>query len=116
MPDIRLDHLTRKFGQATAVDNVDMVFPEGTVTCLLGPSGCGKTTLMRMIAGLETPSAGHIRFGDRDVTRMSARARGVAMVFQYPVMYRTLTVGQNVALPLSRDHSPVAGRARTARR
>jgi len=105
MPDIHLEHLTRKFGVATAVDDVGMVFPEGTVTCLLGPSGCGKTTLMRMIAGLETPSAGRIRFGDRDVTRLSARARGVAMVFQYPVMYRTLTVAQNVALPLGRDRS-----------
>ena len=103
MPDIHLEGLTRKFGTATAVDNVSMVFREGTVTCLLGPSGCGKTTLMRMIAGLETPTSGHIRFGTRDVTRQSARARGVAMVFQYPVMYRTLTVAQNIELPLNRD-------------
>ena len=103
MPDIRLDSLTRRFGDATAVDGVSMTFAEGTVTCLLGPSGCGKTTLMRMIAGLEAPSAGRIRFGGRDVTRLSARQRGVAMVFQYPVMYRTLTVAENIGLPLARD-------------
>ncbi len=103
MPDLRLEGLTRRFGAATAVDDVSMVFPAGTVTCLLGPSGCGKTTLMRMIAGLETPTAGRIRFGERDVTRLSARQRGVAMVFQYPVMYRTLTVAENIELPLARD-------------
>ncbi len=113
MPDIHLDHLTRKFGAAPAVDDVSMVFEEGTVTCLLGPSGCGKTTLMRMIAGLETPTTGRIRFGTRDVTRQSARARGVAMVFQYPVMYRTLTVAQNIELPLRRDRGlSVAERGR----
>ncbi len=105
MPDIRLDHLTRRFGVNAAVDGVSMVFAEGSVTCLLGPSGCGKTTLMRMIAGLETPTSGSIRFGERDVTRQSARERGVAMVFQYPVMYRTLTVAQNIALPLARDRT-----------
>jgi len=114
LPDIRLDGLTRRFGAATAVDGVSMTFAEGTVTCLLGPSGCGKTTLMRMIAGLERPDAGRIRFGGRDVTRLSARQRGVAMVFQYPVMYRTLTVAENIGLPLARDRglSPAERRAR----
>ena len=91
-----------------------MVFVEGTVTCLLGPSGCGKTTLMRMVAGLKVPTAGRIRFGERDVTGLSARQRGVAMVFQYPVMYRTLTVAENIGLPLARDRglSPAERRAR----
>ncbi len=56
MPDIRLTNVSRVFGAFKAVDDITTVFPEGTVTCLLGPSGCGKTTLMRMIAGLETPS------------------------------------------------------------
>ena len=114
MPDIHLEGLTRSFGATTAVNDVSMMFAEGTVTCLLGPSGCGKTTLMRMIAGLETPTAGRIRFGDRDVTRLSARQRGVAMVFQYPVMYRTLTVAENIELPLARDRdlSPAERRGR----
>ena len=112
MPDIRLEGLTRRFGAATAVDGVSMVFAEGTVTCLLGPSGCGKTTLMRMIAGLEAPTAGRIRFGGRDVTGLSARQRGVAMVFQYPVMYRTLTVAENIGLPLARDRGLSAAQRR----
>jgi len=100
MPDIRIDHVTRRFGSFVAVDDLDITFPDGMVTCLLGPSGCGKTTLMRMIAGLDTPSAGRIRFGDRDVTRLPARRRNVGMVFQYPVMYPPLSVRENIELPL----------------
>ncbi|HJS83839.1 MAG TPA: ABC transporter ATP-binding protein [Acetobacteraceae bacterium] len=103
MPDIRLLGLTRRFGSIVAVNDVTMTFPEGTVTCLLGPSGCGKTTLMRMIAGLEAPSRGTIAFGERDVTRLPARLRDVGMVFQYPVMYRTLTVQENIELALQHD-------------
>lgn len=103
MPDIRLSSLTRRFGAIAAVNDITMTFPEGTVTCLLGPSGCGKTTLMRMIAGLETPSSGSIRFGDRDVTRLPPRKRDVGMVFQYPVMYRPLNVEENIALALQRE-------------
>ena len=105
MPDIRLHGLTRRFGAIAAVDDVTMTFPEGAVTCLLGPSGCGKTTLMRMIAGLETPTSGSIAFGDRDVTRLPTRQRDVGMVFQYPVMYRTLTVRENIDLALQRDRA-----------
>ncbi len=113
MPDIVLEGLTRRFGGLAAVDDISATFAEGSVTCLLGPSGCGKTTLMRMIAGLEMPSSGRIRFGDRDVTRLSPGRRNVAMVFQYPVMYRTLSVEQNVALAMQRDGtSPAARRAR----
>ena len=100
MPDIRLASLTRRFGDLTAVNDVTMTFPEGTVTCLLGPSGCGKTTLMRMIAGLEAPSSGRVIFGNREVTRLPARRRDVGMVFQYPVMYRTCSVQGNIELAL----------------
>ena len=103
MPDIRLDRLTRSFGGLTAVNNVSLVFPEGSVTCLLGPSGCGKTTLMRMVAGLEQSSSGQIWFGERDVTRLSARERQVAMGCQYPGRSRTLSGAENIALPLTRD-------------
>jgi len=105
MPDIRLSGLTRRFGAVTAVNDISMVFPEGSVTCLLGPSGCGKTTLMRMIAGLEAPSAGRIAFGDRDVTDLPARRRDVGMVFQYPVMYRTCSVAENIDIALRHDRS-----------
>ena len=103
MPDISLAMISRRFGSLLAVNDVTMTFPEGTVTCLLGPSGCGKTTLMRMIAGLETPSTGRIRFGARDVTALPARRRDVGMVFQYPVMYRSLSVRQNIELALRHE-------------
>ena len=112
MPDIRLSHVSRVFSAFKAVDDITTVFAEGTVTCLLGPSGCGKTTLMRMIAGLETPSHGSIKFGDRDVTHLPPGKRDVAMVFQYPVMYRTLSVIENIELPLRRDSSLGAAEVR----
>ena len=105
MADVRVEGLRREFGSLVAVKDVSFVFPEEAVTCLLGPSGCGKTTLLRMIAGLERPSAGAIRFGDRDVTALAARQRDVAMVFQYPVMYRTLNVTENIELPLANDRT-----------
>ena len=105
MADIVLRNVSRLFNNVAAVNDITVNFAEGSVTCLLGPSGCGKTTLMRMIAGLDMPSSGRILFGTRDVTALPARKRNVAMVFQYPVMYRTLSVEQNVALPLSRDRS-----------
>ncbi len=114
MPDIRLEGLTRRFGSFAAVDDINMTFPEGTVTCLLGPSGCGKTTLMRMIAGLETPSSGQVWFGSRNVTRLPPRRRDVGMVFQYPVMYRPLSVQDNIALAL-RSEGKLSGAERRAR-
>jgi len=112
MADVRVEKLRREFGSLVAVKDITFVFPDGAVTCLLGPSGCGKTTLLRMIAGLERPSAGVIRFGDRDVTTLAARRRDVAMVFQYPVMYRTLNVTENIELPLANDRTVSAAERR----
>ena len=100
MPDIHLTSLCKRFGHHMAVADVTMTFPAGTVTCLLGPSGCGKTTLLRMIAGLEMPSTGSIHFGRREITRLPPRRRDVGMVFQYPVMYRPLSVQENIMLAL----------------
>jgi len=76
------------------------------VTCLLGPSGCGKTTLLRMIAGLETPTSGSIYFGDVDLTQLEPRKRNIGMVFQYPVVYRGISVYKNIELPLFRRKIP----------
>jgi ABC-type sugar transport system ATPase subunit len=100
MADIRVEHLTKTFGALRAVDDVSFAFPSGRVTCLLGPSGCGKTTLMRIIAGLETPTSGAVYFGDRDVSRLSPSKRNIGMVFQYPVVYRGISVYRNIELPL----------------
>lgn len=114
MTDIRLEKLHKEFnrGEVVAVKHLDFVFPSGTTTCLLGPSGCGKTTLMRMIAGLETPSSGEIFFGDKRVTNLSTRKRNLGMIFQYPVFYRGLTVRANVELPLKDTKMTEAERAK----
>ncbi|MGH2618515.1 MAG: ABC transporter ATP-binding protein, partial [Thermomicrobiales bacterium] len=100
MAEIRVEGLTKTFKHVVAVDDVTFAFPESEVTCLLGPSGCGKTTLMRMIAGLETPTRGEIFFGEQRVTRLKPSRRDVGMVFQYPVVYRGISVYRNIELPL----------------
>jgi ABC-type sugar transport system ATPase subunit len=113
MVDIVLDRVTKRFGGAVAGDALETTFASGEVTCLLGPSGCGKTTLMRMIAGLETPTSGRILIGGRDVAGLPPRRRDVGMVFQYPVMYPTLTVAENIEEPLRHDRAvDAAERAR----
>ncbi len=105
MAEIRLENLTRRFGDVVAVNDISVTFPTSTVTCLLGPSGCGKTTLMRMIAGLEVPTSGEIYFGSEQVTDLSPSQRNIGMVFQYPVVYRGMSVYRNVELPLRQDRS-----------
>ena len=100
MAEIRVANLTKTFGALRAVDDVTFAFPSGKVTCLLGPSGCGKTTLMRIIAGLETQTSGAVYFGDQDVSRLSPSKRNIGMVFQYPVVYRGISVYRNIELPL----------------
>lgn len=101
--DIRLENLVKDFGTVIAVNNLTLTFPSGSVTCLLGPSGCGKTTLMRMIAGLEEATSGEIYFGDERVTDLSPSQRNIGMVFQYPVVYRGMTVFDNIELPLLQE-------------
>jgi len=104
--DIRLENLRKEFddGAVVAVRDLNLTFKEGTTTCLLGPSGCGKTTLMRIIAGLDSPTKGRVFFGDEDVTERKTRDRDLGMVFQYPVVYRGATVRENIALPLRREN------------
>jgi multiple sugar transport system ATP-binding protein len=83
-----------------AVDDISLEISDGELMVLVGPSGCGKTTLMRMIAGLETVSAGKILIGDRDVTTAAPKERDVAMVFQNYALYPHMTIGQNIGFPL----------------
>jgi ABC-type sugar transport system ATPase subunit len=111
MSEIYLDKLRREFKEVVAVQDITMTFPSSSVTCLLGPSGCGKTTLMRMIAGLETPSSGDIYFDDERVTRLSPSQRNIGMVFQYPVVYRGISVYDNIELPLLKE-VPFSGERR----
>jgi glycerol transport system ATP-binding protein len=83
-----------------ALRRLDHVWRQGRAYALLGPSGCGKTTLLNIISGLITPSNGRILFDDRDVTALPTEKRNIAQVFQFPVIYDTMTVAQNLAFPL----------------
>lgn len=112
MIDIRLEHVHKAFRDVTAVRDLTITFPAATTTCLLGPSGCGKTTLMRMIAGLEQPTSGDIFFGNERVTGKSPSQRNIGMVFQYPVVYRGISVRRNIELPLIEDKLAAAERQR----
>ena len=106
MARIRLDHIRHAYSAdlaragSYALREVDHAFEDGGAYALLGPSGCGKTTLLNIISGLLTPSEGEVRFGDRDVTRLAPEARNIAQVFQFPVVYDTMTVAENLAFPL----------------
>lgn len=100
MSNIRVNNLTKRFGNLTAVDGVDLEIKAGEVLCLLGPSGCGKTTTLRMIAGLEQVSDGDVYIADQKMNNRPPSERDVAMVFQFYALYPTLTVAENLAFPL----------------
>jgi glycerol transport system ATP-binding protein len=83
-----------------ALKRLDLVWRDGGAYALLGPSGCGKTTLLNVISGLVYPTKGSVMFGDRDVTNLPTQQRNIAQVFQFPVIYDTMTVFDNLAFPL----------------
>jgi multiple sugar transport system ATP-binding protein len=102
MSEIRIERITKTYpgGKAPAVRDVSLTVRDREFMVLLGPSGCGKTTLLRMIAGLEYPDSGRIVIGDRDVTDLPPRKRGIAMVFQSYAVFPHLTVFENIAFGL----------------
>ena len=101
MAYVEIRNLQKYFGEVCAVDGVNLAVEEGELIVLLGPSGCGKTTLMRMIAGLEQPTAGEIYIaGQRVDEDVPPRARGIAMVFQSYALYPHKTAYDNIAFPL----------------
>jgi iron(III) transport system ATP-binding protein len=110
VPDIALDNLSKSFGALAAVDGATLTAADGELLTLLGPSGCGKTTTLRMIAGLEEPSGGSIRIGERMVydrargIDVPAEMRGLGMVFQSYAIWPHMTVAENVAYPLRMRH------------
>ena len=101
MTAITLSAITKRFGQTTAVDAVDLTINSGELFFLLGPSGCGKTTLLRMIAGFVEPTSGRILFGSDDVTWLAANKRRAGMVFQSYALWPHMTVYDNVAYGLN---------------
>ncbi len=97
---VMLEGIGKSYGAQRAVHPLDLTVEGGTLVTLLGPSGCGKTTLLRMVAGLETPSEGRLLIGGRDVTRLPPGARNVSMVFQSYALFPHMSVGENVAYGL----------------
>jgi putative spermidine/putrescine transport system ATP-binding protein len=98
--EIRLVNLTKTFGASNAVENINLTIPHGSYCCLLGPSGCGKTTILRMIAGHETPTSGEIYIGTTMVVGKPPVERGTAMMFQSYALFPHLTILDNVAFYL----------------
>jgi len=113
--EIELCHLTKRFDRTVAVDAIDLAIPHGSYCCLLGPSGCGKTTILRMIAGHETPTEGDVRIGGESVVGLPPVRRGTAMMFQNYALFPHLTVLDNVAFNLKMRGVAKAERHRRAR-
>lgn len=111
---IEFRNITKRFGPVTAVDNVSLSIDEGEFFALLGPSGCGKTTLLRMLAGFETPTSGQILIDGRDVTRTPPNRRPVNMVFQSYAVFPHLTVQKNIEYGLKMDGVAAAERTERA--
>ena len=97
---IEIRNIAKRFGNFVALDNINLDIPTGELVALLGPSGCGKTTLLRIIAGMETPDQGEILFSGAEATHLHARERNVGFVFQHYALFRHMTVFENVAFGL----------------
>lgn len=106
MAEVRFNKVRKEYGSSVIVDDVDIVFPHGSLTVLVGPSGCGKSTSLRMLAGLEEISGGEITIDGRIVNGLEPKDRDVAMVFQNYALYPHLSVLENIAFPLRATKSP----------
>ena len=102
MAEVVFDNVRKAFGAMVAVEGLDLAVRDGEFVSLLGPSGCGKTTTLRMLAGLEQPTSGSIRIGERTVNGVPPAKRDIAMVFQSYALYPHMTVAQNMAYPLKK--------------
>jgi sulfate transport system ATP-binding protein len=105
---IEARNITKRFGDFTALDDVSVVVPAGSLTALLGPSGGGKSTLLRIIAGLESPDAGQVCIEGQDMTGVTPQDRGVGFVFQHYAAFKHMTVRENVAFGLRIRKRPKA--------
>ncbi len=106
VPLIRIENVTKRFGEAVVVDRLSLDIFQGEFFCLLGPSGCGKTTLMRMMAGFEEPSSGSITLAGRDLAGVPPYRRPVNMMFQSYALFPHMSVERNIAFGLRQDGLP----------
>jgi multiple sugar transport system ATP-binding protein len=100
VPKLEVRGATKQFGDFRALNGIDLATREGEFLTIVGPSGCGKTTLMRVIAGLEKPTAGEVLLDGKAITPLPPRARNIAMVFQSYALYPHMSVADNIAFPL----------------
>lgn len=103
---IRLERITKKFGDHVIIPSLDLTIHDGEFLTLLGPSGCGKTTLLRMIAGLETPTTGKVILDGQDITKLPPYKRNVNMVFQNYALFPHMTVAENIRFGLKMKKVP----------
>jgi putative spermidine/putrescine transport system ATP-binding protein len=113
--EVELVECTKHFGETAAVDRINLKIPAGTYCCLLGPSGCGKTTILRMIAGHETPTSGEVRIDGENVVGLPPVRRGTAMMFQDYALFPHLSCLDNVAFSLKMSGAAKAERRERAR-
>lgn len=111
MTAVRFERVEKRFDGVTALQSLTLEAPQEKFVALLGPSGCGKTTALRILAGLEMPTAGRVFIGGRDVTRLQPRDRDIAMVFQSYALYPHMTIRDNIAYPLWLRDVPEGERA-----
>ena len=104
--EIRIDNLTKKFGEVVGVEDLTLHIDDGEFVAFLGPSGCGKTTTLLTLAGIYKPTDGLIRFGDRVVNTVQPKDRNIGMVFQSYALYPHMTIFQNIAYPLKLKKVP----------
>ncbi|WP_035258362.1 ABC transporter ATP-binding protein [Desulfatirhabdium butyrativorans] len=107
-PFLELDGIRKSFGPVVALDHVTLRIEKGEILCILGPSGCGKTTLLRLIAGIESPDAGHVRIEGAEASEVPVHLRQIGMVFQDFALFPHLAVWENIAFGLERMRFPRA--------
>jgi len=100
MADVQLQHITKRYGDVTAVDDMNLEIRDGEFVTFVGPSGCGKSTTMETIAGLTLPTEGNVMIGERDVTNLPPKDRGVSMVFQNIALFPHMDVYDNISFGL----------------
>ncbi len=112
MATLNISAVTKSFGTTTVLHGIDLAVADGEMIVIVGASGCGKSTLLRIVAGLETPTTGHVAIGGREVTMLEPADRDIAMVFQTYALYPHMTVAQNMAYGLKIRGTPKAEIAR----